>query len=147
VRTQPDLGAPARLLGRSVEPRAHRTRLPAPLAAALALALALAAAPAGAAVPAAGPDSTLAFPSASVRGWQLGWARPDRLQHASLSFTLAAGATLASRRPLPSFAGVLALGLAKELWDARVTAFDPADLAAGAAGAALGASAARAGGN
>ena len=117
------------------------------LPAALALALAIAPAPAHAGAPAAArADSALAFPDARVRGWQLGVTRADRLQHASLAFTLAAGATLASRRPLESFAGTLALGLAKELWDARITTFDPADLAADAAGAALGASAAGAGG-
>ena len=77
-----------------------------------------------------------------MRAWQVGLARPDRLQHASLSFALAAGATLVTRRPGASFAGALALGLAKEVWDSRSSGFDGTDLAADAAGAALGAAAA-----
>lgn len=88
-------------------------------------------------------DSLAAFPPPRVRTWQTGLARPDRLQHASLSATLAAGATAAGARPLAAFAGTLALGLLKECWDARATRFDAVDLAADAAGAACGASAAR----
>lgn len=93
--------------------------------------------------PAAAADSTTAYPPPRVRAWQVGLVRADRLQHASLSFTLAAGATLVSRRPGASFAGALALGLAKELWDRRAGRFDATDFAADAAGAALGAAAAR----
>ncbi|MCC6348055.1 MAG: hypothetical protein IT347_00490 [Candidatus Eisenbacteria bacterium] len=92
--------------------------------------------------PAAG-DSLAAYPPPRVRAWQVGLVRPDRLQHASLSFVLAAGATLATRRPAASFAGVLALGLAKEAWDSRAEGFDAVDLAADAAGATLGVVAAR----
>lgn len=87
-------------------------------------------------------DSTAVYPPPHVRAWQVGLVRPDRLQHASLSFTLAAGAALATRRPVASFAVTLAFGLAKELWDARGGEFDPVDLAADAAGAALGVAAA-----
>lgn len=87
-------------------------------------------------------DSAAAYPPPRVRAWQVGLARADRLQHASLSFTLAAGAAAASRRPAAAFAGVLALGLAKEFRDARRGRFDAVDLAADAAGAALGAAAA-----
>lgn len=87
-------------------------------------------------------DSAAAYPPPRVRAWQVGLARADRLQHASLSFTLAAGAAVASRQPGAAFAGALALGLAKEAWDARRGGFDPVDLAADAAGAALGAAAA-----
>jgi hypothetical protein len=128
-------------------PRVHRATLlllfPLALLALLAPPRALADPATKASAPA---DSAAVLPPPRVRAWQLGLARPDRLQHASLSFALAAAATLASGRPRASFAGALALGLAKELWDAHVTAFDPADLAADAAGAALGASGARAGG-
>jgi len=89
---------------------------------------------------AAQADSALAYPPPAVRAWQTGLLRPDRIQHASLSFTLAAGATLVSQQPSASFAGTLAIGLLKEIWDARTTRFDMVDLAADAAGAALGAS-------
>lgn len=89
----------------------------------------------------AAADSVRAFPPPRVRAWQTGLLKPDRLQHASLSFTLAAGATLAGAKPVSAFAGTLAIGLAKELWDARSTRFDAVDLAADAFGAALGASA------
>ena len=92
---------------------------------------------------AAAPDSLAAFPPPRVRAWQVGLARPDRLQHGSLSFTLAAGAGVAGARPLAAFAGTCAIGLLKECWDARTTRFDAVDLAADVAGAALGASAAR----
>jgi hypothetical protein len=115
------------------------------LARAVPLVLAFALAPRAACAGAAA-DSSLTFPPPLVRTWQTGLVRPDRLQHASLSFTLAAGATAVTRRPLASFAGTLLLGLAKEAWDARRTAFDPADLAADATGAALGASAVGRGG-
>ena len=86
------------------------------------------------------PIRPVALPPAGVRAWQVGLRRPDRLQHAGLSFTLAAGATLVSASPLASFTGTLALGLAKEIWDSRHGSFDAVDLAADAAGAALGAS-------
>lgn len=124
----------------------RRTPLsPTPLAAFACALLCLAPyAPARAAAGAdAAADSLAAFPPPRVRAWQTGLARPDRLQHASLSGTLAAGATAAGARPLAAFAGTFALGLLKECWDARATRFDAVDLAADAAGAALGASAAR----
>lgn len=109
----------------------------------LVLALALAVlAPGAARAQPAPADSLAAYPPPHVRAWQVGLVRADRLQHASLSFALAAGATLAGCRPGASFAGALALGFAKELWDARSSGFDPTDLAADAAGAALGAAAA-----
>lgn len=103
---------------------------------------ALAAGGAGARARAAPADSLPAYPPPRVRAWQVGPARADRLRHASLSFALAAGGTIASRRPATAFATVLAIGLAKECWDARTSGFDAGDLAAGAAGAALGAAAA-----
>lgn len=116
-----------------------------PLAATIALAFALGCC-ARPCVARAAADSLAAAPAARVRAWQCGLLRADRLQHASLSFTLAAGAGVAGARALPAFGGTLALGLAKELLDARRTRFDPADLAADLAGAALGASVARSAG-
>ena len=80
-----------------------------------------------------------AIPPARVRAWQTGLLRADRLQHASLSFTLAAGAGLAGRTRTQAFGFTLALGVAKELHDGRRGRFDVVDLAADAAGAALGA--------
>jgi hypothetical protein len=116
-------------------PRVHR--LPLLLVAALALAALIPGAVRAETSPA---DSAVAYPPPGVRAWQVGLLRPDRLQHAGLSFTLAAGATLVSHEPLASFTGTLALGLAKEIWDSRRGSFDAVDLAADAAGAALGAS-------
>lgn len=98
-------------------------------------------------VTAATTDSTVvapAFPSPHVRAWQLGLLRTDRLQHASLSFTLAAGATAISRRPGASFVGAFALGFIKEVRDIRHGGFDIIDLAADLTGSVLGASVARA---
>jgi hypothetical protein len=80
--------------------------------------------------------------AARVRAVQLGLLRADRLQHGSLSFTLAAGAGLAGARRAPAFAGVLGVGVLKELRDRRGSGFDRIDLAADAIGAALGALAA-----
>ncbi|MCC6650798.1 MAG: hypothetical protein IT348_06585 [Candidatus Eisenbacteria bacterium] len=112
-----------------------------PLLATLLVFPALAAA--GAAAPAragSAPDSAIAFPSARDRRWQVGPVRRDRLQHGSLSFTIAAIARAAGASRAQAFALTLALGAAKEIRDARGTGFDGVDLAADAAGAALGAS-------
>lgn len=90
---------------------------------------------------AAPADSTAArpaWPTARVRAWQTGAVRSDRLQHASLSFALAAAATTISGREGAAFAGTLLLGVGKEAWDARRGRFDTGDLAADLAGAALG---------
>ncbi len=85
---------------------------------------------------AAPPDS---LPPAHVRAWQVGLLRPDRLEHGSLSFTLAAGMGLAGRPRTEAALVTLGLGTLKELHDRRTSRFDPIDLAADAAGAALGA--------
>ncbi len=86
----------------------------------------------------AGADSTIAFPSAADRRWQVGLVRADRLQHGSLSAVLAASLRLAGRSRAEAFALTLALGALKEARDARATRFDFVDLAADATGAALG---------
>lgn len=83
------------------------------------------------------PDSSPAADSARVRAWQTGALRPDRLQHASLSFALGLGAGLAADSPAAGASFALALGIAKEAADRRTGAFDFGDLAADAAGAAL----------
>ena len=92
---------------------------------------------------AAKPDTSTsrplaAWPEPAVRAWQAGMLRPDRLQHASVSFTLAAALLLATRSRTASAAGTLALGIGKELWDTRSdSGFDPVDLAADGAGITL----------
>jgi hypothetical protein len=79
---------------------------------------------------------SLALPGAAVRAWQAG-TRPDRLEHATIAFTLGLGAGLASRRPAAAAATGAGLGLLKELRDTRHGGFDLVDLAADALGAAL----------
>lgn len=93
---------------------------------------------------AADADSALVFPRAADRAWQVGLVRSDRLQHASLSFTLAAGSVIGGASPARAFWITAALGVAKECFDARHDRFDPVDVAADLAGALSGASAARA---
>lgn len=80
----------------------------------------------------------IAFPSPADRRWQTGFARRDRLQHASLSFVLAGACRTAGRSRAQSFAFTLSLGVLKEARDARRSRFDVVDLAADAVGAALG---------
>ena len=75
-------------------------------------------------------------PPARVRAWQTGLLRPDRLEHASLSFTLGLGAGLVSRRP-GAAAAALGVGLLKEVRDRGHGGFDPVDLLADALGAGL----------
>ena len=98
--------------------------------------------------PPAGPvaataDSLPAFPDARVRAWQVGLLRPDRLQHAGISFALGVGFTLATREPVAGAGAALALGALKELWDSRHGGADAVDLLADAVGACAGAAAAR----
>ena len=81
------------------------------------------------------PDSTLALPDPATRAWQLGLARPDRLRHLSLSFTIGLGVGLIARRASAAAASGLACGLAKELYDIRHSGFDVLDLAADVIGA------------
>jgi hypothetical protein len=73
-------------------------------------------------------------PDPRVRAWQTGLLRPDRLQHASLSWTLGLAIGIATRRPAAVLGGVAAVGLAKEVADRKGTGFDPVDLAAGLIG-------------
>lgn len=85
-------------------------------------------------------DPERELPPPDVRAWQTGLARPDRLEHASLAFTIGLGAGLATRKPAVAFTVPAVLGLGKEIADARSTGFDLFDLAAdligaGAAGA------------
>lgn len=75
--------------------------------------------------------------SARVRAWQTGLVRPDRLQHASLSFALGLGAGLASDSPEAGAGVALGLGFIKEIADRRGSGFDGGDLLADAIGAAL----------
>lgn len=80
----------------------------------------------------------VAFPAPRVRAWQTGLLRPDRLEHASLSFTLTAALVLATRDHAAAAAGALAFGVGKELWDARGSSgFDVVDLSADGAGVTL----------
>ena len=79
-----------------------------------------------------------------VREWQTGVFAADKLAHASLAFTSGLAIGMLSREPAAALGGALALGFAKELWDARRTRFDPGDLAADAVGASLAAVATRA---
>lgn len=74
-------------------------------------------------------------PAAQTISGPPGLVRADRLQHASLSFTLAAGLTVATRARAAAAGITLALGFAKELWDARREGADLVDLLADAAGA------------
>ena len=115
---------------------------PRPRLTALALACALAACSRVPDARAAAGTDTLRVPPARVRAWQTGLARPDRLEHGSLSFTLAAGTGLAGGTRAGAFLLSLGLGTLKELRDRHHGGFDPVDLTADALGAALGARAA-----
>jgi hypothetical protein len=92
------------------------------------------------------PAAPPPLPPPSVRAWQTGLLRPDRLEHASFAFTLGLGVGLLSRQPASAAASALTLGLLKELRDRRHGGFDPVDLAADAIGAGLSAAATRAAG-
>lgn len=63
--------------------------------------------------------------------------RPDRLQHASLAFSVGLGAGLASGNASAAFGTGLGLGLGKELLDRNGSGFDAGDLLADAVGASL----------
>jgi uncharacterized protein YfiM (DUF2279 family) len=106
-----------------------------PLALAVILASSIAVPVARAEAPAAPPD----YPPPSVRAWQTGMLRADRLQHASLALTLALSTGVASRSNAAAFATGFTLGLMKELWDMRRSHFDWVDLIADTGGAAAGA--------
>lgn len=80
--------------------------------------------------------SVLPLPPPAVRAWQTGLLRADRLQHASLAWTLGLGVGLASREPVVAAAAPAALGLAKEIADTRGPGFDRLDLLADLVGAA-----------
>jgi len=97
------------------------------------LASALALSAAGAAPLAAAETPPL--PEARWRAFQTGALRPDRLQHASLAFTLGLGAGVAGGEAAGAFAAGAGLGLVKELIDLGGSGFDWADLAADLAGA------------
>jgi len=77
------------------------------------------------------------FPPPRVRAWQVGLLRPDRLQHASLSFALAAALTIVTRNRAGGATAALAIGFGKEVWDGKHGQFDPVDLAADAVGVGL----------
>ena len=82
------------------------------------------------------PDSTAVLPPATVRGWQTGVFRADRLEHASLAMTTGLAAGLTTREPAAAAATAVTLGFGKELWDMRRTHFDAGDLLADLVGAA-----------
>ena len=90
--------------------------------------------------------TTPALPPPATRAWQTGLLRPDRLEHASLAFTVGLGAGLLTRQPATAAASAFGLGLAKELRDRRHGGFDPIDLLADAIGAGLAAVATHAAG-
>lgn len=92
----------------------------------------------------AGPDAMPPLPPPTVRACQTGLLRPDRLEHASLAFSLGLGVGILSRQPAAAAASALGLGLAKEVRDRRHGGFDLVDLAADAIGAGLAAVATRA---
>jgi len=73
----------------------------------------------------------------------VGLLRPDRLQHAGFSFTLAVAGTIGFRDRAAGGAVALALGAAKEGWDSRHGGADAVDLLADAVGVALGVAAVR----
>jgi len=102
-------------------------------------ALARSAPPAGAAEdPAAAVRDSLAaplrLPEGAARAAQTGWLRPDRLQHASLAWTLGVGAGATTRETSAAIAVPMVFGLAKELHDSRGPGFDAIDLIADLAG-------------
>lgn len=76
------------------------------------------------------------IPPPGVRAWQTGLLRADRLEHASLAFTIGLGAGLATKKPAAAFAVPATLGLGKEIADRRGSGFDLVDLAADLVGAA-----------
>lgn len=85
----------------------------------------------------AAPDSLAAFPPPRVRAWQVGLVRPDRLEHAGLSFTLAAAFTLALEDRAAAAGVTFALGVGKEWWDSRHSRAEALDLVADAVGVGL----------
>ena len=89
------------------------------------------------AIPAVRADSIVSFPPPRVRGWQVGLVRPDRMEHASLSFALTSALIIVTRDRAASAVTALAFGVGKELWDRRTSEFDPVDLSADAVGIAL----------
>jgi hypothetical protein len=62
--------------------------------------------------------------------------RADRLEHATLAFTIGCGAGLLTRQPAAAAGSAFGLGLAKEIRDRSHGGLDPVDLLADAAGAA-----------
>ena len=80
------------------------------------------------------------LPPPGVRAWQTGLLRPDRIEHASLAFTIGLATGLATRKPAAAFGVPAALGLGKEVADRSGTGFDLVDLAADLLGAAAAAS-------
>jgi len=92
--------------------------------------------------PARAQATTPPAPPPEVRAWQTGALAPDRLQHASLAFSVGLGTGLVTGHPAAAAGAALTLGLGKELFDHRRGGrFDWVDLLADAAGAALAAAA------
>lgn len=78
------------------------------------------------------------LPPPAARAWQTGAWAPDRLQHASLGYSLGLAMGIVSGEPAAA-SGVAVLALAKEIADSRRGRFDRIDLIAGLVGGALGA--------
>lgn len=92
---------------------------------------------AGLAVLASPAVAAPAFPPPAVRAWQTGVLAPDRLQHASLAFSIGLGTGIVTRSPASGAGTAMALGIVKEALDARRDRWQAGDLAADAVGAAL----------
>lgn len=99
------------------------------------LILALAAPAVARAAASADSVESLRLPEGRFHAWQTGLLRTDRMQHASLAFTLGLGAGLASREPAAAFAAPALLGFGKEIADRKDTGFDLTDLLADLIGA------------
>lgn len=82
------------------------------------------------------PGTARPLPPAETRAWQTGLLRPDRIEHASLAWTLGLALGAVTREPAVPLVAGITLGTAKEAADRRSSGFDLVDLGAGCIGAA-----------